>query len=97
MAIVYEKDLINGKISLGQTVIGSLTSRTNTTDSYSLPLSKQTLVNVKFSVEQTVTEFDYYYLTTPVGNFAVYPGYKGIPNEGITFLMDSNDYYSGSN
>jgi hypothetical protein len=94
MTIVYEKDLINNKVSLGQTVKGSLKSITNTTDSYLLPLSKQTLVNVKFSVEQTVTEFDYYYLNTPVGYFSVYPGYKGIPNEGITFLMDRNDNYN---
>ena len=94
MAIVYEKDLINRKISIGQTVIGSLTSRTNTVDSYLLPLSKQTLVNVKFSVEQTVTEFDYFYLHTPLGYFSVKPGFKKIPNEGITFLMSYDAYNS---
>ena len=93
MAIVFENDLINREISVGQTIKGSLKSITNTVDPYLLSLSKSTLVNVKFSVEQTVTEFDYYYLITPVGIFGVYPGYKGIPNEGITFVMNRNDSY----
>ncbi len=91
MAIVFENDLINREISVGQTIKGSLKSITNTSDWYRLTLSKQTLVNVKFSVEQTVTKFDYYYIKTPTGGFYVYPGSKGIPEQGITFLMRSGE------
>jgi hypothetical protein len=97
MAIIYESNLTgypnsrsNLGISLGQTIKGSLTSYTNTIDDYNLILNQKTLVNLKFSVDQIVNEFDYYRIKTPVGFFYIHPNYNQIPLEGINFYIIPN-------
>jgi hypothetical protein len=97
MAIVYESSLVKTSnsyqglsIRLGDTIIGSLTSITDTEDSYNLIINGTFLVNLKFNVEQSVTEYDYYILTTPVGYFYIHPNYTKFPSEGINFYISNN-------
>ena len=98
MAIIYESSLVgypyksnsNLGIRLGDTVKGSLTSVTDTQDLYNLIINGTILVNLKFNVEQSVTEYDYYTLYTPVGPFYIHPLYTKIPSEGINFYISHN-------
>ena len=59
---------------------------------YNLIISEKKLVNLKFNVEQTVTEFDFYTIRTPVGSFRIHPSFK-FPTEGINFYVSPNYYY----
>ena len=90
MSIVYEEqlDLAYDRllIPLGSTVIGNLTSRSDTNDLYQLRLTQPTLVEVKFSVEQEVTSYDYYKVSTPVGDFYAHPSFPSIQG-GVRFLL----------
>jgi hypothetical protein len=97
MAIVYESNLVRTSssysglnIRLGDIVKGSLTSITDTDDVYNLIINGTFLVNLKFNVEQSVNEFDYYILRTPVGSFYIHPNYTKIPSEGINFYISNN-------
>lgn len=90
MSIVYEEqlDVADDRliIPLGITVIGNLTSRFDTTDLYQLRLTQPTLIEVKFSVEQEVTSYDYYKLSTPVGDFYAHPSFPSIEG-GVRLLL----------
>ena len=100
MAIIFESTLVgypytsnNPGIRLGQQIKGSLTSVTDTSDYYNLIINEKKLVNLKFNVEQTVTEFDFYTIKTPVGSFRIHPSFK-FPTEGINFYVSPNDGYT---
>ena len=78
MAIIFESTLVgypytnnNPGIRLGQQIKGSLTSVTDTSDYYNLIINEMKLVNLKFYVEQAVTEYDFYTIRTPVGIFKI--------------------------
>jgi hypothetical protein len=103
MAIIFESTLVgypyinsNPGIRLGQQIKGSLTSVIDISDDYNLIISEKKLVNLKFNVEQTVTEFDFYTIRTPVGSFRIHPSFK-FPTEGINFYVSPNDYYQDFN
>jgi len=103
MAIIFESTLVgypyinsNPGIRLGQQIKGSLTSVTDISDDYNLIISEKKLVNLKFNVEQTVTEFDFYTIRTPVGSFRIHPSFK-FPTEGINFYVSPNDNYKDFN
>jgi len=97
MAIIFESTLVgypyvysNPGIRLGQQIKGSLTSVTDISDDYNLIINEKKLVNLKFNVEQTVTEFDFYTIRTPVGSFRIHPSFK-FPTEGINFYIYPNN------
>jgi hypothetical protein len=103
MAIIFESTLVgypytssNLGIRLGQQIKGSLTSVTDISDDYNLIINEKKLVNLKFNVEQTVTEFDFYTIKTPVGSFRIHPLFK-FPTEGINFYVSPNDNYRDFN
>ena len=71
-------------LPIGNSVVGSLTSSTDTSDVFRVMSEKdETLVQIKFSVDQVVSTYDYYTLETPVGNFYVRPGFSNQIAEGI--------------
>ena len=98
MALILEQNLKAGGsygypvITLGDSVIGSLTSIIDTSDPFIVILSKKTLINLKFSSEQKPTEYDYYKLVTPVGVFILKPG--NFPIDGVNFFLDKDFQYT---
>lgn len=103
MSIVYEQNLAgypssnsDPGLEVGQTVIGSLTSRTDTYDNYNLIINSPMMVRVKFDVDQEVTVNDYYELNTPVGSFYIRPNYNPIPETGVIFFVAPNSTWSGT-
>lgn len=71
---------------INNTVVGKLTSSSDTVDEYRVAAVRQddTLVKIKFSVDQVVTDYDYYQLETPAGDFFIRPGYSVGIEDGIT-------------
>ena len=71
---------------INNTVVGKLTSSSDTVDEYRVAAVRQddTLVKIKFSVDQVVTDYDYYQLETPAGNFFIHPSYSVGIKDGIT-------------
>lgn len=56
------------ELPLNNSVIGNLTTSTNTADYFRVPTVKsKTVVRVRFDVEQQVNEFDYYILESSLG------------------------------
>lgn len=62
------------ELPLNNSVVGNLTTRTDTSDTYRVPIEKsETLVKVSFSAEQQVNEFDYYILDFGLGPLHLKP------------------------
>jgi hypothetical protein len=81
-------------IPINNLIKGSLTTLSDTYDIYQLNVQRPTLINVKFNVEQTTNDFDYYNLTTPVGTFSGAPNAKQFPVNGFNFLVESTALFT---